>query len=88
MRLMSICETVQTFEFGRTGMHRFRNEERQLQCLLLVQTRIAVGKVCLAQILVLQAFTSSSALCHSICCQLQMDAAQIRPALLMNAESR
>jgi hypothetical protein len=65
-----------------------RNQERQLQRLLLVQPRVAVRGVVQAQVFVYKTFTTSSTLCDRVSGKLKMHAAQVGIVLLMDFECR
>lgn len=64
-----------------------RNQERQLQCLLLIKPGIAVGSVIQAQVLVIKPLASTSALCDRVASKLEMHAAQEGAVLLVNLQS-
>ena len=63
-----------------------RNQERQLQRLLLIKPRIAVRRVVGVEILVVQALTTPRALCDRIARELEVHAAQEGAVLLVDLE--
>lgn len=65
-----------------------RNQERQLQRLLLVEPRVAVGGVVQAQVLVVKPLASTGTFCDRIARKLQVHAAQERTMLLVDFQRR
>lgn len=63
-----------------------RNQERQLQGLLLIQPRVTVGSVVQAQVLVIKTLASSSALSNVVTSKLKMHAAQEGAVLLVDLQ--
>src|SRR5665213_2825435 len=65
-----------------------RNQQRQLQGLLLVQPRIDRGAISPLQVSIRQAPRTTGALGHILAGQLDMHAAQVRPHFPVNAERK
>lgn len=62
------------------------NQEGHIQCLLVVQAGIAVGLVALQQLLVQQFHGPTNTFGNMVSSQLEMDAAQVRSKLLVDAD--
>jgi hypothetical protein len=65
-----------------------RNQKRQLQRLLLIKPGIAVRRVVVAQVLIIQALATPRALRDRVARELQVHAAQEGAVLLMDFECR
>ena len=63
-----------------------RDQERQLQRLLLVESRIAVGSVVQAQVIIVKTLASASAFCDRVSSKLEMHATQEGTMLLVDLE--
>jgi hypothetical protein len=62
------------------------NQESQLQCLLLVESRIAVGGVVQAQVLIVEPLAATSTFSNRIASELEVHAAQERAVLLVDLQ--
>lgn len=63
-----------------------RNQEGQLQRLLLVQPRVAEARVVGGQVVLVEADAAAHALCDGVAGQLEVDAAQVAALLLVDAQ--
>lgn len=64
------------------------NEKGELQCLLLIETRITERLVASGQVCITEPLTASCALRHGITSQLEMDATQEGPQSLVDGKRR
>lgn len=65
-----------------------RNQERQLQGLLLIEPRITVGGVIQAQVFIIKTLASTCTFCNRISCELEMHTTQEGAVLLVNLQGR
>ena len=65
-----------------------RNQERQLQRLLLVEPRIAVSGIVQTQVLIIKPLASTGTFCNRIACKLEVHTAQERAVLLVDLQRR
>ena len=64
------------------------DQERQLQCLLLVESRITVCRVVETQVIICQALSSPDALCNSVAREFQVHSTEERTMLPVDTKRR